>query len=327
MEVTNEAKNAILNVFANAAWSVPNGQQYYDALADAFFGVASISAVYTQSGTVYDTDTLDDLKADLVVTATLKDSTTETVPSTDYTLSGTLSAGTSTITVSYGGKSTTFNVTVSGYLPAGYTKYDYLIKTAGKQDAVNTGLFHSPSFAVLDMDFEFEVTGTETAGSQQGMGLREATATKTDNFALFFGQGTDAWAFRSQVLGSGSQTDVGQFTPNVVRHASYRYNNGAPYFAIDGGEPVNMVNPPSSIDTNNTYPLWLCGLNNGHNNVTYSDASSGRVRWGKVTFKNANGDAVYEFVPASNGTKSGYFERINGVFYPSINSFISGGNY
>lgn len=113
MELTNEAKNAILNIFANAAWSVPNGQQYYDALADAFFGVASISAVYTQSGDVYDTDTLDDLKADLVVTATLKDSTTETVPDTDYTLSGTLAVGTSTITVSYGGKTTTFNVTVT----------------------------------------------------------------------------------------------------------------------------------------------------------------------------------------------------------------------
>ena len=31
--------------------------------------LVSISAVYTQSGTVYDVDLLDDLKADLVVTA------------------------------------------------------------------------------------------------------------------------------------------------------------------------------------------------------------------------------------------------------------------
>ena len=112
MEVTNEAKNAILNIFANAAWAVPNGQQYYDALVDAFFGVAYISAVYTQSGTVTTSTPLDDLKTDLVVTATLKDSTTEIVSSTDYTLSGTLEVGTSTITVSYAGKSTTFTATV-----------------------------------------------------------------------------------------------------------------------------------------------------------------------------------------------------------------------
>ena len=75
--------------------------------------LASISAVYTQSGTVYDTDTLDSLKTDLVVTALYSDASTETVPSTDYTLSGTLAEGTSTITVSYSGKTTTFNVTVT----------------------------------------------------------------------------------------------------------------------------------------------------------------------------------------------------------------------
>ena len=75
--------------------------------------LSSISATYTQSGTVYDTDSIDSLKNDLVVTATWSDSSTSTVASTDYTLSGTLTEGTSTITVSYGGKTTTFDVTVS----------------------------------------------------------------------------------------------------------------------------------------------------------------------------------------------------------------------
>ena len=75
--------------------------------------LSSISAVYTQSGTVYDTASLDSLKTDLVVTAHWSNSTTSTVASTDYTLSGTLTAGTSTITVSYGGKTTTFTVTVT----------------------------------------------------------------------------------------------------------------------------------------------------------------------------------------------------------------------
>lgn len=75
--------------------------------------VSSISAVYTQSGNVYATDTLDSLKDDLVVTATYTDSTTYVVPSAEYTLSGTLAAGTSTITVTYGNKTTTFTVVVS----------------------------------------------------------------------------------------------------------------------------------------------------------------------------------------------------------------------
>ena len=75
--------------------------------------LTSIEAVYTQSGTVYDTDSLNTLKTDLVVTAHWSDSSTSTVSSTDYTLSGTLTAETSTITVAYGDKTTTFTVTVS----------------------------------------------------------------------------------------------------------------------------------------------------------------------------------------------------------------------
>ena len=75
--------------------------------------VTSISAVYTQSGTVDVIDSLDSLKSDLVVTANWSNDTTTTVADTDYTLSGTLTTGTSVITVSYAGKTTTFNVTVT----------------------------------------------------------------------------------------------------------------------------------------------------------------------------------------------------------------------
>ena len=72
-----------------------------------------ITATYTQSGTVYDSDTLDSLKTDLVVTASWSNGTTSTLADTDYTLSGTLTEGTSTITVAYGGKTATFDVAVT----------------------------------------------------------------------------------------------------------------------------------------------------------------------------------------------------------------------
>lgn len=113
--LSEPVKQAILQIARKVAYIDDQGQTYYDDLYDALYplNIVSISAVYTQSGTVYDTDTLDSLKTDLVVTATYSDSSTETVPAADYTLSGTLTAGTSTITVSYGGKTTTFDVTVT----------------------------------------------------------------------------------------------------------------------------------------------------------------------------------------------------------------------
>lgn len=115
--VSDALKAALLQIAQKVVYIDEHGQDYYDALYDALYPPAppatlvSISAVYTQSGTVYDTDTLDSLKTDLVVTAHYDDSTSAVV--TTYTLSGTLTAGTSTITVSYSGKTTTFTVTVT----------------------------------------------------------------------------------------------------------------------------------------------------------------------------------------------------------------------
>ena len=72
--------------------------------------LTSISASYT-GGTVAAGTTLDQLKNHLTVTAHYSDGST--APVTDYSLSGTLTAGrTNTITVTYQGKTATFSVTV-----------------------------------------------------------------------------------------------------------------------------------------------------------------------------------------------------------------------
>ena len=81
-----------------------------------FATLVSIDATYTQTGTVTPESSLSDLTSDLVVVATYDNSTTATLTSSQYTLSGTLTVGTSTITVSYGGKTDTFTVTVTSDL-------------------------------------------------------------------------------------------------------------------------------------------------------------------------------------------------------------------
>jgi hypothetical protein len=99
--------------YSSGTVSIPSVTGNITITATAVLAAQSITAVYTQSGTVYDTDTLDSLKPDLVVTANYSGGTSETVPASDYTLSGTLAVGTSTITVTYAGLTTTFSVTVS----------------------------------------------------------------------------------------------------------------------------------------------------------------------------------------------------------------------
>ena len=117
--LTEEIKQALLQLARKVAYIDADGEDYYQDLYDALYNVeppaslVSIDAVYTQSGTVYDTDNLYSLEEDLVVTAYYSDGTSAVIPAQDYTLSGTLTVGTSTITVSYEGKTDTFTVTVS----------------------------------------------------------------------------------------------------------------------------------------------------------------------------------------------------------------------
>ena len=127
--LSEEAKQALLAVVAHiGSWTDEHGQDYYDALEDALYPSAvltSISAVYTQSKVVYNTATLESLKADLVVTGHYSDGTYRGV--SGYTLSGTLTVGTSTITVAYSGKTTTFSVTVTqARVPDGFREVEWI---------------------------------------------------------------------------------------------------------------------------------------------------------------------------------------------------------
>lgn len=114
--LTDEARYNILACFENAAWIDDDGQDYLDALESTLFPVAkltSITAVYTQSDIVYPDASLESLKDNLVVTAHYDNSSTQILHKNFYSLSGTLTGGTSVIMVSYANKSTTFSVTVT----------------------------------------------------------------------------------------------------------------------------------------------------------------------------------------------------------------------
>ena len=147
-----ETKDALLECFEHVAWADSDGQIYYNNLLNALYPLQSISAVYTQSGTVTPNTPLDDLKSDLVVTATFEDGTTKTV--TNYTLSGTLAVGTSTVTVTYFTETTTFIVTVSSPLPQDVL---YQIPQALTFDgSVSTS--YNTEFTLLNSDIDYTIT-------------------------------------------------------------------------------------------------------------------------------------------------------------------------
>lgn len=159
--LTADIKEALLQLASKVAYIDDGGQGYYDALYDALYpsaNLTSISCVYTQGGAVYDTDSLDTLKGDLVVTAHYDDSTTETIST--YTLSGTLTEGTSTITVLYGGKTDTFSVTVSHVDNTIRYRLPQTTVFDGSSTVINTGVaaFSSDSDFSIVCAFKANVT-------------------------------------------------------------------------------------------------------------------------------------------------------------------------
>lgn len=154
--------------------------------------LSSISAVYTQSGTVYDTDSLDSLKADLVVTATYSDTSTATVPSTDYTLSGTLTAGTSTITVTYQSKTTTFNVTVTALL--------WLFKDGDECTTLTGGYSNSTGFFTNESRVTYSNDGSK----------------------MSFVLNTKAWTATAVSLSSANKVDFTDYTTMVIEYTNVK---------------------------------------------------------------------------------------------------------
>ena len=119
--LSDNAKLALLDCFAHVAWIDEHGHDYYDALESALNPktLTSITATFNQGqNVIYTNDPLDFLKQYLTVVATYSDSTSSILAANAYILIGTLTEGTSAITVSYRSKTDTFNVTITAMPPS-----------------------------------------------------------------------------------------------------------------------------------------------------------------------------------------------------------------
>lgn len=244
--LTNEAKTALLNCFQKVAWIDDNGQDYYDALYAALYppaNLVSISCVYTQSGTVFDTASLDSLKPDLVVTALYDDTSTATV--TAYTLSGTLTVGTSTITVSYGGKTTTFTVTVSSgsvsVAPDHYktsTSGGYPTLTSG-DDVMN---FSAPSDLVA-------FTGVSSEGGYW---------TYWDGTTTGIAGGTFGLEYPTESIASGAYENIALYAVNADKTKCYGwYNKGSNSWSQTTSASTFALQELSGVVLPSGYYPWL----------------------------------------------------------------------
>ena len=221
--------------------------------------LVAITAAYMQSGAVYPDTPLNDLKDDLVVTAVYSDESTETLQASDYTLSGTLTVGTSTVTVTYEGKTDTFSVEVSAIRTPVYELSNTPVIIASSNDCINTNYYlmkEDISFTLIVSVKIGDLTGisaptlfhclNESGAPYQGLSFFK----NTSGYFVLAGQAAAATELLNYPTIENTEMKI------VVRHIKETVN-----YSLDGS--VNGIRQTQVISTRgkNPYlvnqPLWI----------------------------------------------------------------------
>lgn len=276
--------------------------------------VTSIDAVYTQGATaVYAETPLNNLKENLVVTATYTGGTTSIINANDYTLSGTLVVGTSTITVTYEGETDTFDVLVSSApeLPVEYQQVEYLYKTTANSDTINTEAQVVPATDAVEIEFE------QTAHQS------------SNNFACPFG---DWWtninngiycyitkAGKAYVRCGKNVTIADELALNV-KHTLSVYHDTVILDGTSIGEPDGTYASAS----NHGMRVFTAGNNSGDTVMADSIGYIGKI----YSFKIYRNDILlHDFVPCyrKSDSKTGMYDLVAETFKASSGSTILAG--
>lgn len=230
--LSNAVKSALLACFQKVAWVDDHGQDYYDALEAALYASSvGLSAVFTQGDEkYYSFDSLDSLKENLVVTYTNDQGQSSVV--TNYTLSGTLTVGTSVITVGYNGLTTRFNVTVSdieldnGIALTVNTEQETLLNYVVKTDPITArcvlsvpiknrdyviSVIDSTKYNIAGHNLENNVLTTFSTWTESGVITKQGYL-KSDNTAASWGSNfipdsNYAWCFFKKLDGTDFTAD------------------------------------------------------------------------------------------------------------------------
>lgn len=244
----------------------------------------SITATFSQgSAVIFDDASLDSLKQYLAVTANYDDSSSETLADSAYTLSGTLTAGTSTITASYGGKSDTFNVTVT-HRNTEYVSDGLIMWLDGEKNGLNGA--HETTLT----------TWVDQTGNGWDWTNGSGTAAATANAKSVLFDGSNDYLYRSyQSLPSNVQ----------MMEIVFKGEKGGIIISGFGRNKIGNINIASSSDmmtchtgtgtstTSNT--AMRVGTGNAMDNTIRSVNSAGYINGEAVTTSNNSSDWQYEY--------------------------------
>ena len=278
----------------------------------AALAVQSISAVFSQGDTaIYPTDSLASLKQYLAVTATYQGGITSVLQDDDYSLSGTLTVGTSAITVSYSGLTTTFTVTVSEQpdVPTGYTQVEYVERpssTSTTAPVLSTGLTLT-GVGDVEIDIGFMCTGTISSASVYPIASRASTS--NNNFALGVNinqAGTELGVF------SGTNTTIAPNNGGSILNTRYDVTATVTDTTQTITDGTNTNTATVEPRPHNVTPFWLFGAKK-YNVNQLQNAFPGRIYYCTVK---ENGETKLSITPCTRDDDgaAGFYDKISGNF-------------
>lgn len=317
--ISKDISEAILDCFANVAWIDENGMNRYNALKGLLFPIVSITAEFTQGNkTIFEDQGLEVLKKTLTVTAVYKDGTTMTVD--EYTLSGEMTAGVSTITVSYEGKTTTFDVNVTAFeLPEGYVRYGYIEKKTTSATRVNyTNFIYLKAYDdmnLLSMEADLGVKPniTDLDGSAY-MGARLASGSGYPYYGAYLQNDTTThYKLNVMLRGSVKKTPIPIGTTRINLEIS---NPEVSPFTVN----ANNIVSEAEWTTSPTIPYGMCLFNNIPNGNTSTFYINTNARIGDIIFRDSNGVCVGYYTPVVYNGVIGMYDQISKALYTTSNA-------
>lgn len=276
--------------------------------------VESISATFTQGArTIFSNQELEDLRTMLTVTVNYADGSTEETDA--YVLSGALTDGTDTITATFGGKSTTFDVTTTAFvIPEGYTKYGY-IQSKSSTSAAASATYSSSNFIYLNAYEDHNVLSMEAIiGEKSGvtpaaagiMGARLASGDDYPYYGLYFKDDAFYVYMRNEPVAIPYPASRGKYKLVIdnpeTSPITARINDGVPV-TKDWTAPTSVI------------PYGMSLFNNIPHGTTSGMKVNVSARIGDIIHRKPNGECVGYYTPVVYDNKIGMYDQVTKQFY------------
>ena len=271
--------------------------------------IASIDAEFAQGArTVFSNQSLDDLRSMLTVTVNYADDTSEETNS--YALSGELTDGVNPITVTYGDKSTTFDVNTTEFaIPSGYTRYGYIqgkSNSSGSTQALTKFIYLNDQVDhnTLSMEITLGEKPNVTRANAGSLGAR-TTSSGVNYYGVYMrDDGIYAYARgKSAVVPYPGLTT--QFKLVVDNPET------SPFSArVNDGEIVTKAWTDSP-----EIPYGMSLFNNVPRDSTSALYINHTIRIGDIILRKYDGECVGYYTPAVNNNKIGMYDQVTKQFY------------